>query len=173
MAVNLDSVSSVPQHPTGHRYIDPFSQRIFRYVKYNEGVTPKSGGVGFGAVWLTDSAATPAGPTEGVVTCDIPGGNHVVNPAGFMQAALTDGKYGWIQVRGTNRKAIGVENTSISSANQGVMLSANAGDEGKVVIAPATGSNDQDLSDAYPMLGKSLKASTTGVETGSLFIQID
>jgi len=71
-----------------------------------------------------------------VATCDSTHADAVRNdPKGQLQAALTDGTYGWAQKKGYNRKAIVTD----GSAVQGLQLMVSAGTRG--VLTALTSNN--------------------------------
>lgn len=71
--------------------------RKFRYIKYDDG-SGNIAAIAGGGVSFLDSSLW-------VVTGDISDASPV-QPAGFTQAALTNGQYGWMQTGGKNRVAI-------------------------------------------------------------------
>lgn len=78
-------------------------QRIFKFVKYDDGDGDNDGVAGGHTLHLED------GYGAGVVTCDQDSSTIDVienKSGGFLQAALENEEYGWSQIWGPNRKAL-------------------------------------------------------------------
>ena len=102
--VDLDKVYTKREFDLGARAIDE-QGREYVFVKYESDPTADGtavvGVAGYLAMGLT------SGFNSFVVTCDEADVAVVHNwPIGFLQAALTDGTYGWAQYRGKNRVAM-------------------------------------------------------------------
>ena len=100
---DLDKIYDTQEFPLNAKLAADELGRVFQYVKYNVGDGDVDGVVGYLCLGL--DAAYP----DGEVTCDyssttIPA---IANdPRGFLQAALTDEKFGWIQTEGPSRQAM-------------------------------------------------------------------
>ena len=156
MAVNLDAIDSKQQHPLGHKYEDPLSFSIFRYIKYDNGTDNLTPSVGDGTVWFDT--------TLGKATSDYSDAS-VTQPAGFLQAALTDAKFGWIQTRGINRKDITTD-TGVVDNNKLVLDSANDGH----VDTMLDGEEEQVVAVALKDDGDTTE---TVLDAGQAFIEIE
>jgi len=101
---NLDKIYTNREFPLGAITEDEMG-REYVFVKYDNDPssdsTTQDGVAGYLACGLTSSFA------RYVVTCDFADAAVLLNdPKGFLQAALTDGTYGWAQKTGVNRKAM-------------------------------------------------------------------
>lgn len=129
--VNLDVIDTIQKHPLGAKYEDPLSGATFRYVSYDPDETTVDGTAG-GAVVFADNV-------QWEVTEDVSDAS-VSQPAGFLQAVLTAGDFGWIQRSGYNRKSIETlgqvsdgDKVIMDSANNGEVDTMAAGEEHNVV----------------------------------------
>lgn len=117
----------------GSEYEDE-SGRVYVFVKYNDGDGNVAGAAGLLVVGL-DSAFPEFEVTADLNSATVPA---LVNlPRGFLQAALTLGKFGWAQKKGRNRKAI----TTDGSVDQGEALVPTTGD-GTVAGTASAAIND-------------------------------
>ena len=116
---DLDRIYDSQDFDLGAIYMDN-QGRKFRFCKYNQGdhsVAAVAGRLGIGL----DSAYP-----DWEVTMDYASGTITAignDQKGFFQAALTDEKYGWLQVTGKNKKA-GLTDGSVA---QGELLMKHAG----------------------------------------------
>lgn len=85
------------------------ADRRFQFVKYNSGegsVNAVAGQIGY----MVSPDTTGAVKFEVTMDYSSAGADTAITipkaAAGFFQAALTDGKYGWVQKSGDNRKAM-------------------------------------------------------------------
>ena len=98
---NLTKIYDNADFPLGAEV--QYGDKKYQFVKYNAGDEPQVGVAGYVAIGL-DSAYSPH-----EVTCDWNSStiNAVLErPKGILMAALTDGKYGWIQKTGLNDVAM-------------------------------------------------------------------
>jgi len=155
MNVDLDKIYTSQDFPLGARYADN-DGRVFRFVKYNDGDGEVVGVAGQLVIGL-DSAYP-----DGEVTMDYSSATikAIANDArGFLQAALTDGAYGWVQTWGRNRKA----------ALTGTGIDA----QGEQVMKHATTDGAIDTWTAGEVLGTALEVDATAAQAvGTLQIKI-
>lgn len=86
------TIDSSPLHTLGECYVD-YNGKEYRYYKYNAGTAAAAGVAGEVVAFYQAGSST-----DGEVTSDYSDGVSV--GAGVLQAALTDGTYGWVQTRG-------------------------------------------------------------------------
>ncbi len=121
--VDLDKIYDDPEFNLGDFVW--IGSRKFVFVKYNQG----NGSVTAVAGYLTYKPDSSDQDWE--VTCDYDATTPkalIQSPGGFVQAALTNAKFGWSQVKGRNRKAM----LTGGSVTQGSLLMAGAAN-GQVV----------------------------------------
>jgi len=118
MALDLDVIDTIPQYNLGAKYEDPISGAIYRYVKYDDG-TAVTATAGAPVQFLSNS--------KWVVSGDL-SEQADTQAAGFVQAALADTNYGWIQRAGYNRKVI----TTDGSVADGEALVADVSNDAQV-----------------------------------------
>jgi len=70
-------------------------EKLYKYVQYEAGAAAVAGVAGEVAYYATVAVGDA---TATIVTSDVSDSDEV--GAGVLQAALTDGAYGWVQVRG-------------------------------------------------------------------------
>ena len=158
---DLDRIYTSMDFPLGAETEDE-SGREYVFVKYDNDPssdsTTQDGVAGYLACGLTSSFA------RFVVTCDFADAAVLLNePVGFLQAALTDGTYGWAQKSGVNRIAM-LTGTGVGS---GEVLIALSGTDGAVdgVANPAAATQT--------IVGTALAAdSGTEQSIGTAFIKI-
>jgi len=122
---DLDKIYDTQEFPLLAETEKDESGCVFMYIKYNEGDGPVDGVAGYLVIGL-DSAYP-----DGEVTCDYSSSTIKAianNPRGFLQAALTDGKFGWVQIEGPNRKAMLTD----EGVSQGDQLMKHATTDGAV-----------------------------------------
>ena len=125
--VDLDRIDSTQLFPLGAVYNDGVGNE-YRYVKYNSGAGTVTGVAGYLALHVGTGTT---GMTQWEVTCDYESnaaGTAITCPnaaAGFLQAALTDGNFGWVQTRGVSRKDMLTDGNV--DANERLMVSATDG----------------------------------------------
>lgn len=153
---DLDRIYSKQTHPLGAKVEDQCG-RVFKFVKYNQGDNAVAGVAGYLAVGL--DSAYPAHE----VTCDFASSTIPAlgaTESGFLQAALTNGKYGWVQTYGLNRKA---------------MLTDQNVDQGERLMRHSTnGAVIQHDNTAAKVVGVALEADAVAVQAiGTAFITIE
>lgn len=132
--INIDPtrIDSTAEYPLGARGRPANKDEEYRYVKYNQGSNSVSATAGYLAYFVGAGTSTP---DFGEVTCDYASATTYVTltslPAGFVQAALTDGKYGWVQTKGRNKVAMLTD----GSVTQGAEIVADASANGRVKVA--------------------------------------
>lgn len=141
------------------------NQRKYRFVKYNSGAGSVSGVAGQ-LVYYVGTGTTGMVPFEVTMDYDSNAAATAITcpnaAAGFLQAALTDGKYGWAQITGRN---------SIAALTDGTITVG-----GRVMISSTDGAITI-FADAAPpleVLGTALAADTAAnaLAAGNLMIKI-
>jgi len=142
----------------------------FRFIKFNAGDGAATGTAGHLVVGLDTNnlAADTGGPYErweGTNDLNSSTIKAILQDAfGFLQAALTDGAYGWVQISGLNQKVILTDN----GITQGQQLMAHAS---------TTGAVDSHDDTAKTVLGTALEAdgdsgTATALDVGFARIKI-
>ena len=104
---------------------------IYKYVRYEAAAAAVAGVAGEACYYdATDTA--PIGYINSVVTSDTSASDNT--GAGILQAALTDGDYGWIQIKGLATMTIALT----AGADGDVLTPVGAGDGTLDVIAAFT-----------------------------------
>jgi hypothetical protein len=93
--MRLTDVHSSPQFALGSIGMT-YDGKIYKYVQYDTGAGAVAGVAGNVAYYYAPGGAS-AGATS-VVTSDLSDSAEV--GAGVLQAAMADGEYGWIQIKG-------------------------------------------------------------------------
>lgn len=94
--VHLDRADDVPMFTLGEHYAEQ-GGKIYKYLQYDTGAGSIAGAAGKVAYYYAPSGASAGAYT--VVTSDLSDSAGV--GAGVIQAtALTDGQYGWFQIKG-------------------------------------------------------------------------
>lgn len=154
---DLDKIYADQEFPLGAKVEDQLG-RVFKFIKYNDGdgtVTPTAG---YLAIAL-DSAYPPHEATCDYDSSTIAAIANLIE--GFVQAALTDGSYGWVQVWGPNRQSILTD----GDVAQGELLMKHATTDGGV---------DTHDNTAQKVVGVALEADTsTALTAGQAFITIE
>lgn len=110
---DLDKIYDKAEFPLGGVALDGNGSR-YRFLKYNEGDGAVDAVAGYLGVGL-DSAYEPFEATCDYDSSSIPAiANRVM---GFAQAAFTDGKFGFWQTYGPNRKDITTDNAVTQGQN--------------------------------------------------------
>ena len=103
--VILDKIYDTMDFALGFKFEKANDTEIYRFIKYNYGDGTVDGIAGY-VVYPVGSDTTDAVPWE--VTMDYSSATILAmsnTGAGHLQAALTHGKFGFIQTKGINRKA--------------------------------------------------------------------
>jgi hypothetical protein len=90
--VILDEVHTSPQFTVGGRFEDS-DGKIYKYLEYKEGTAATDGVAGEVAYYYTLD-----GYKLGQVTSDL--SDSVEIGAGVLQATMSDGEFGWFQIKG-------------------------------------------------------------------------
>ncbi len=121
---DIDKIYDEQEFPLNTPYRDN-GGREFVYLKYNEGDDGIDAVAGYFGIGL-DSAYP-----DGEVTCDYSSSTVAAlanDGRGWAQAAFTDGKFGWWQTKGRNRKALLTD----AGVTQGQRLMKHATTDGAV-----------------------------------------
>jgi hypothetical protein len=112
----LDRVYVNPEFPLGALTEADGQDRVFTFLKYNDGDGDVDAVEGYLAVQLDTDLPVHE------VTCDYTEGGTVFIirrlPRGFAQAAFTHGTYGWFQTYGPNRKNVRVCFSTLSQGER-------------------------------------------------------
>lgn len=131
---------------------------LYRFIKYNDGDgAPGSTTAGYLLVYL-DTGFDRWEATDDLNSSTIKA--VLQAPAGFVQAALTDGEYGWAQISGYNKVAMLTD----EGISQGEQLMAHA---------TTTGAVDSHDAAAKAVVGVALEADTVAaLSAGQALITI-
>ncbi len=94
--VILTQVDTSPQFTLGDKFYDN-DGKVYKYVQYNSGAGTVAAVAGNVAYYYAPSGAS-AGATT-VVTSDL--SDSAGLGAGVLQAVITSGSYGWVQIKGS------------------------------------------------------------------------
>ena len=154
---NLDKIYTTQDFPLGAKVEDQCG-RVFKFIKYNDGDGDVAGVAGYLAVGL-DTAYPPDECTCDYDSSTVPALAAAIK--GFLQAALTNGAFGWAQVYGPNRQTMVTD----GSVAQGERLMKHATTDGGV--------DTHDDSSAQ-VVAVALEADTgTSLTAGQAFITIE
>tara|TARA_R110000803_G_scaffold189865_1_gene252368 strand:- start:616 stop:1092 length:477 start_codon:yes stop_codon:yes gene_type:complete len=106
-------------------------QKSFRYIKYVAGAAAVAGVAGEVAYYATVAVGDATGT---VVTSDLSDSDSV--GAGVLQASLTDGTYGWVQVKGPATLSI-----ALTAGADGDALTPTGAGDGTLDVNIATAAN--------------------------------
>lgn len=153
---DLDKIDTEQRFNLGERL--DLDGRVYRYIKFNAG----DGAADATAGHLITGLDSAYDYWEGTNDNNSSAITAVLQrPIGFVQAALTDGDFGWVQTRGPNRQAILTD----GSVAQGEMLMPHA---------TTTGGVDTHDAAAKAKLGVALEADTgTALAVGQVSIEIE
>ena len=128
MPVALDKIYDKQEFALGQK-VDVGS-KAFRFVKYLDGETAVTGAAGLGVFGIRENRWHVTADYDSTTTnCNTVLGKH----KGYLQAALTDGKFGFIQTNGPNRKASTLTaSTTAAGAN---VIAAQAGNGTGTAVA--------------------------------------
>lgn len=130
--VDLTRIDTIAQFPVGDVYEGSLGRK-YRYVEYNDGDGNVAGVAGYLAYLCTGT-----GVGKWTVTCDYDSATIATarnQGVGFLMAALTNGKFGWMQISGPNDMPMLTE-TNVAAGHTLVAHAANG-----TVIGIAAGSN--------------------------------
>lgn len=94
IGLDLTRIDSSPEFKLGE-LAQQDDGKVYKYIKYEAATAAVAGVAGEVAYYATVAVGDATGT---IVTSDLSDSNEV--GAGVLQAALTDGSYGWIQVKG-------------------------------------------------------------------------
>lgn len=100
--VILDNIDSEAMFDLGQTFVTD-DGKVYRYVQYEAGAAAVAGVAGEVAYYPTVAVG---GVTGTIVTSDL--SDSIEVGAGVLQASLTDGSYGWVQVKGVADLSIGL-----------------------------------------------------------------
>ena len=106
-------------------------QKSYRYIKYEAGAAAVAGVAGEVAYYATVAAGDATGT---IVTSDLSDSNEV--GAGVLQASLTDGTFGWVQVKGPATLSI-----ALTAGADGDALTPTGAGDGTLDVNIATAAN--------------------------------
>lgn len=154
---DLDRIYTEPKFDLGAETV--IDGRTYKFVKYNDGDGNVAGTAG-GLVYLVGTATTSVEAWETTMDYDSATVVSILQAvAGVLQAALTNGTYGFVQTKGYGRKDV----TTDGNVTAGVRLMAGAAN-GTVVLHDAGAKAD---------IGVALEAdSSTTLAAGKYVLQI-
>lgn len=102
--------------------------KLYKYIKYNDGTGNLDGAAG-DVVTYFDNGTAGAGYGNNEVTKDFSDGTDSF-PAGVLVAAMTDGQFGWIQLKGFDTLSTAIESsndaTPVAAADSDVLVMGDA-----------------------------------------------
>ena len=105
--------------------------KVFKYIKYENGAAAVAGVAGEVAYYATVAVGDATGT---IVTSDLSDSDEV--GAGVLQAALTDGAFGWVQVGGLATLTI-----ALTAGVDGDALTPTGAGDGTLDVNIATAAN--------------------------------
>ena len=154
---DLDKIYTTREFPLGAKVED--NDCVYKFVKYNAGDGPVVGVAGRLVIAL-DSAYPNHEVTMDYSTATITGIPNL--PEGFLQAALTDGTYGWAQTWGANRKDMLTD----GGVTQGQLLMKHATTDGAV-------DSHDDTAQKVVAVAKEADDASSLMQEGTAFITIE
>jgi hypothetical protein len=106
-------------------------QKSYRYIKYAQGAAAVAGVAGEVAYYATVAVGDATGT---IVTSDLSDSDEV--GAGVLQSALTDGTFGWVQVKGPATLSI-----ALTAGADGDALTPTGAGDGTLDVNVATAAN--------------------------------
>lgn len=106
-------------------------QKSYRYIKYTQGAAAVAGVAGEVAYYATVAVGDATGT---IVTSDLSDSDEV--GAGVLQSALTDGTFGWVQVKGPATLSI-----ALTAGADGDALTPTGAGDGTLDVNVATAAN--------------------------------
>ena len=130
MGMELDRIDSTPEFTLGE--IGQTSNgKVYKYIKYENGAAAIAGVAGE----VTYYAKVAVGDATGtIVTSDLSDSDEV--GAGVLQASLTDGAFGWVQVSGLATLSI-----ALTAGVDGDALTPTGAGDGTLDVNIATAAN--------------------------------
>jgi hypothetical protein len=102
----------------GDHFVD-YDGKVYKFVKYNEGAGSVAAAAGNVAFYYGVSGASAGATTE--VTSDAT--DSIGVGAGVLQAAIPDGDYGWVQIKGpatlTTALTAGADGNALTAVGAG------------------------------------------------------
>lgn len=126
IGVDLTVIDTSPQFKLGE-LAQQDDGKIYKYVKYEAATAATAGVAGEVAYYATVAVGDATGT---IVTSDLSDSDEV--GAGVLQAALTDGSYGWIQVKGVATLTI-----ALTAGADGDPLTATGAADGTLDVSGA------------------------------------
>lgn len=130
IGVDLTLIDSSPMFKLGE-LAQQDDGKVYKYVKYEAATAAVAGVAGEVAYYATVAIGDATGT---VVTSDLSDSDEV--GAGVLQAALTDGSYGWVQVKGVATLTI-----ALTAGADGDALTPTGATDGTLDVNVATAAN--------------------------------
>lgn len=102
--------------------------KCYKYIQYDTGVGAVAGVAGNVAYYYAPGGVHAGAADQNKVTSDLSDSNEV--GAGVLQAAMTDGQYGWIQIKGP-----AVLTPALTAGADGDPLTATGATDGTLDVA--------------------------------------
>lgn len=125
--VILDTIDSEAEFTLGSTFVDG-DGKVYKYVQYDTGAGAVAAVAGNVCYYYAPSG-TSAGATT-IVTSDL--SDSAGLGAGVLQSALTDGAYGWIQIKGAATLT-----TALTAGADGNALTAVGATDGTLDLSAA------------------------------------
>lgn len=130
IGVDLTLIDSSPMFKLGE-LAQQDDGKVYKYVKYEAATAAVAGVAGEVAYYATVAIGDATGT---VVTSDLSDSDEV--GAGVLQASLTDGSYGWVQVKGVATLTI-----ALTAGADGDALTPTGATDGTLDVNVATAAN--------------------------------
>lgn len=126
IGLELTSIDTTPEFTLGE-VAQTNDGKVYKYVKYEAATAAVAGVAGEVAYYATVAVGDATGT---IVTSDLSDSDEV--GAGVLQAALTDGTYGWVQVGGLATLTI-----ALTAGADGNPLTATGATDGTLDVSAA------------------------------------
>jgi len=130
MGMELDRIDTTALFTLGEIGQDS-NGKVYKYIQYENGAAAVAGVAGEVAYYATVAVGDATGT---IVTSDLSDSDEV--GAGVLQAALTDGAFGWIQVSGLATLSI-----ALTAGVDGNALTPTGAGDGTLDVNVATAAN--------------------------------
>jgi hypothetical protein len=127
VGLDLTTIDSTPKFRLGQT-AQQEDGKVYKYVKYEAGAAAVAGVAGEVAYYATIAVGDATGT---VVTSDLSDSLEV--GAGVLQADLTDGSYGWVQIKGIATLSI-----ALTAGADGDPLTPTGSTDGSLDVTAAT-----------------------------------
>lgn len=125
-ATPLDTVDTTDKEGVGTIRFE--GNKVYKYIQYEAGAGAVAGVAGNVTYYYAAGGASAGAHASNIVTSDLSDSNEV--GAGVLQAALADGEYGWIQIKGP-----AIITPALTAGADGDPLTATGATDGTLDVA--------------------------------------